>query len=1147
MGGVGTGVAFAARVAGRLTAQRSVEEIALDGTLTVDEPGLGCGGRGREPVDLPRRERERYELVAEHARGGLGTVLRAYDRELGRTVAIKELLSDGVSVESRFLREAFITARLEHPSIVPVHDAGRWPDGRPFYAMKLVGGRSLKEAIREADGLVERMGLLPNLIAVADAIAYAHSRGIIHRDLKPANVLVGEYGETVVVDWGLAKDLDASVPGAAVDAGPFRAPAPGGLTMVGTVMGTPAFMPPEQAAGEEVDERADVYAIGAMLYDLIAGAAPYAGLTAEQIVEAVRAAPPQPLAEREPAAPVDLVAIVERAMARDPGDRYADAGELAADLRRFQRGQFVRARHYTPAARARRWLSRHRALVTVAGAALAVIVVVAAYSVNRVIRERDEATAQRARAEDALTIAQTERNNLLLTQAESALDRDPTEALDWLRRYREGAFDWQRAGAIAADAMSRGVAKHVLHGHDGRTTELEIGADDQMITASTDGTVRLWDLRTGKGAVVARGVPSSLRLHLSHERRWVASFSDSEELVVRDLRDGAERRASFSGKRVQAIRFSPDGRELLIGTAAGPVYRWRLDEDGIASKVESAGIDVYMAQYSPDGTRYVTASFEGRVWVWDSTTGRAALLRDSGPLVTAVAFSPDGGSLAFLDAEGTVRHHELDTGADRVIANLPGVDTGAARAALLFEEVGNLVWLPGVESLVVDVWDVGIFVVPVRAGRSAEQITGDVVCLAVDPARSRLAYATSDAVIHLFDVASGTRHALHGHRGDIAVLSFTNGGDLVSAGADSAPRVWDASLWSNRPAVVFSGAAVLELSFVGPNRMLSAARDGVLRDTNTTSGEHLELGAHRAMLTGLSVDQRHTRAVTPGLDAEVALWDISRGALVRTVGGQDNVTTAAISADGEWVATVDAAGGVAPWSWTGKRSWWRKAHPGGASLVEFRTDHTFITAGADGAVIEWSIAGESRVLFRHDGNVQALATAPRMGHVASAGRDGRVFVQRADGQGREAMHVDGWVTALAFASDGNMLVAASRDGRLHVCRADVDCAVLSGHRDYVSAIAVSPDGTLIASAAFDGAVRLWRADGSASAVLQATGPAFADVQFAPDGASVVASDWSGEIRAWRLPDEMFVPATENELTAWFGREASSSQPGASQK
>src|SRR6185503_15022187 len=233
-------------------------------------------------------------------------------------------------------------------------EAGRWPSGEPFFAMKLVSGRPLDRVIAEAAALEDRLALLPRIAAAADAMAYAHSQRVIHRDLKPANILIGEYGETVVIDWGLAKNLDEAEPPEAERRAAKPAPraepttsdgrrkveqAASTLTVAGAVMGTPAYMAPEQARGEPVDQRADVFALGAMLYHLLAGVPPYNARTATDVIAAAAAGKVVPLTDRERGAPPDLVAIVVRAMSPLPIDRYADAGELASELRRFLTGQ----------------------------------------------------------------------------------------------------------------------------------------------------------------------------------------------------------------------------------------------------------------------------------------------------------------------------------------------------------------------------------------------------------------------------------------------------------------------------------------------------------------------------------------------------------------------------------------------------------------------------------------------------------------------------------------------------------------------------------------------------------------------------------------------------------------------------------------
>src|SRR5687767_7776064 len=199
------------------------------------------------PVDDPELatvERRHYAIRGEIAKGGMGRVLDARDLRLGRSVAIKELLPKNRHAARRFEREARITARLQHPAIIHIYEAGVWRGGEPFYAMTKVSGRSLAEVVAERTSLAARLGLLPNVIAVADALAYAHSQDVIHRDLKPANILVGAFGETVVIDWGLAKDLSA--PGDPAMSLELKL-ASAEQTLSGSIVGTPAYMAPEQA------------------------------------------------------------------------------------------------------------------------------------------------------------------------------------------------------------------------------------------------------------------------------------------------------------------------------------------------------------------------------------------------------------------------------------------------------------------------------------------------------------------------------------------------------------------------------------------------------------------------------------------------------------------------------------------------------------------------------------------------------------------------------------------------------------------------------------------------------------------------------------------------------------------------------------
>ncbi len=361
------------------------------------------------PMALAAVDPGYYVERCELARGGMGQIIAARDLRLDRRVAIKELRVQSPELRARFEREVLLTARLQHPSIVNIHEAGRWPSGEPFYAMKLVAGRALDETVATAQNLSQRIALLPHVLAVADALAYAHQQRVIHRDLKPNNVLVGEFGETVVIDWGLAKDLqrtEDSVRRAALASEPDE-------TCDGDVLGTPAYMPPEQALGETVDERADVYAIGALLYFVLAGVAPYSGTTTLEVLDAVLHGAPIPLDQREPGVAPDLLAIVRRAMARNAADRYPTARELAEDLRRFQAGQLVGAHHYSLSQLIRRWFSRHRTPIAVAAVALLALIVIGIASVAKIVRAERRATAQQVLAETSRAEAEQHRDFML--------------------------------------------------------------------------------------------------------------------------------------------------------------------------------------------------------------------------------------------------------------------------------------------------------------------------------------------------------------------------------------------------------------------------------------------------------------------------------------------------------------------------------------------------------------------------------------------------------------------------------------------------------------------------------------------------------------------------------------------------------------
>jgi serine/threonine protein kinase len=349
----------------------------------------------RPPLELQPIDASVYEVGHEIARGGMGRIFEAWDRRHHRSVAIKMLLRNEDAAAARFLREIRVASRLEHPTIVPLYEAGIWTNGEPFMAMRLIQGRPLGEVVDAAKTLRDRIALLPHVIELTEALAYAHEQHVVHRDLKPSNVLVGGFGETVVIDWGLAKELDSPEGGGE---GASAGNADPNLTATGRAVGTPCYMPPEQARGEPVDARADVYALGALLYHVLSGVPPFQGASPEAVLAKVLAGPPRPLTELVTQVPPELLTIVDKAMARAPEQRYPSAASMAHDLRSYANGQLVSAHRYSIGTLVRRWVANHRVVVATAIAAVLGVGVTAGLSVRRIALESDRRCQAFARA-----------------------------------------------------------------------------------------------------------------------------------------------------------------------------------------------------------------------------------------------------------------------------------------------------------------------------------------------------------------------------------------------------------------------------------------------------------------------------------------------------------------------------------------------------------------------------------------------------------------------------------------------------------------------------------------------------------------------------------------------------------------------------
>lgn len=1127
---------------------RETEAGGLGHERTMAASGAPASSLTTPAAAFPFVGREAYAIEREVGQGGIGRVLSARDQRLDRPVAIKELLARSERQQQRFVREALLTARLQHPAIVPVYEAGRWPDGEPFYAMKLVSGRSLADRIAACTSFAERLALVPHVLTAAQAVAYAHSKRIIHRDLKPANVLVGEFGETVVIDWGLAKDLSEERPEELPDDEPVAREGKEGLTVEGAILGTPWYMPPEQAVGNAVDERADVYALGAVLYHVLAAIPPHHETPWERLFPTIIVKPPRPIESVVPQLSDELAAIVTKAMAREPEARYRNAGELADDLERFAAGQIVAAHTYSKRQLLRRYWRRNRSSISIAGAALGLVVlVVLAAFVNtdraRAFAEQKEGEAvaaseaaevARRAAEEVRAQATARADAMTLLQAQQALERDPNQALAWLATLSPEFTDATKMRRIAADAQTRGLSRP-FRGHTAYVNRFDVSADGaRFVTASDDKTARVWDLATGESRVLTGHT----------DEVWNAIFVASGAEVLTLSKDGTLRRWDASTGALRATYELPAPTRQLHSRSDGAIVGSYADE--------------------------------GQAWLLRPDAPAVERLVEPEPPACFAAASRDGLRLLVQRKSGEVSVGDIGGGSAQ---RLPGVHDPHGRWFL--DSRGELAVQLTFESSVL--WELATMTrrelgVVSHSRKPAFSARGNTLAVAVG------------ADVHVYDSRTATLvRRLVGHEGSVEAIAFSpDGGRLVTGAVDRTVRLW--SLESGRSEVyaglqaiptevelLADGRSILAVSSAGEVRLFEPRRAGRIVTEHGAPASGLALGADDRVA---SIDARGRVRIADLEGRAIAEHAVPAAPHVRLVASPDGLGFAGVARawrvmpDGRQPAR-EAPSGTLVWGTFDATPPRQHALPAAALELEWMPDASAVVVGlVDGTVRKidrtgaateldrfsapvtsvaissdgaWLAAGSEdgsvrltelasgrrRALEPHSRRVTALAFAPGDAWLASGCADHTARLWwRPDGTFRAFDEGGHGIEQLAFADEGRTLVLLS-GGEPHLRRRDVESgepqAPLAGPQGKLSGFTLSGDGRRALAFGSDGAVRLLDMEDGEGRTLTGHVLPIAGAGFAAGGRMIVTLGEEGTVRAW--PDDL--PEGMPALRAWI--------------